>query len=292
MKHFFITYQDVAKTQGLVLSTRIKNYLSQAEQENLVPLKKFLLPENKFSIGKIKREDYEEEGMFPIVDQSKDFIVGYSDESDLVYNGNLPVVVFGDHTRVFKYVDFPFIQGADGIQIIAPNPEAVNPKFFYYLINHIGVPSRAYNRHFSILKKQKYPTIPRTIQDNIIEKIEPIEREIKRLQDTISNPAEAISQVFADELAIDIEAIREKQRQQPLNVSFEQLAQHSSLRSDFKHHLNIPLFNQVIEQIGPYRLLSEPALEPPTYLERQRHAFCPQREYVRENISLQFRNPS
>lgn len=230
MRIFFISYQDIARTRGLILSTRITRYLLQAGLKNLAPLDHFLLKANSFSIGKIKREKYEEKGEFPIVDQSKEFIVGYSDEADLVYSGKLPIIVFGDHTRVFKYVDFPFIQGADGIQIIAPDPEAVNPKFFYYLLNYIGVPSRDYNRHFSILKKQKYPIISKTIQDETIAKIEPVEREIQKLQETIGDPAEAINRVFAREFDFDLVKFEKLKEQKIFFATFSDIARHKDLR--------------------------------------------------------------
>jgi restriction endonuclease S subunit len=236
MRTFFITYQDIAKTESLILSTRITNYLVLAGLKDLAPLNHFLLKGNSFSIGKIKREEYQEKGEFPVIDQSKDFIVGYSDEDSLVYSGKLPVIVFGDHTRVFKYVDFPFIQGADGIQIIAPDPEAVNPKFFYYLLNHFGVPSRDYNRHFSILKKQRYPVISKNIQDKTISKIEPIEREIERLQGIISDPAEAISRVFAREFGFDLEKFEELKRQKVFLVDLRDFANNHDLRCSVKFH--------------------------------------------------------
>lgn len=236
MRTFSITYQDIGKTESLILSTRITSYLSLADLNELAPLKHFLLKENIFSIGKIKREDYKEKGEFPVVDQSKDFIVGYSDEDSLVYNGKLPVIVFGDHTRVFKYVDFPFIQGADGIQIIAPDPEVVNPKFFYYLLKYFGVPSRDYNRHFSILKKQRYPVISKNIQDETISKIEPIEREIQELQSTISDPAEAISHIFAGEFGFDLAQFEELKRQKIFSVDLRDCANNDDLRFSVKFH--------------------------------------------------------
>ncbi len=230
-----ISLEDIAKTNNLILSTRIRNYLIE-EKQNSFPFTDFLLPLNKFSIGKIKREDYGENGDFPIIDQSKDFIVGYSDDEELVYNGNLPVVVFGDHTRVFKYVDFPFIQGADGIQVIAPNPEFVNPKFFFYLLTHFGVPSRDYNRHFTILKKQKYPKIEKTIQDEVIEKIEPIEHEIENLQAQIGAPTEPINRVFAREFGFDIERFEELKRQKTFSLTLEDFSANQDLRFSVKFH--------------------------------------------------------
>ena len=30
--------------------------------------------------------------------------------------------LFGDHTRCAKFVDFPFVQGADGVKVLKPTP--------------------------------------------------------------------------------------------------------------------------------------------------------------------------
>ena len=69
---------------------------------------------------KIKRSAYQESGRYPIIDQSQADIAGYTDDESWLYQGELPVVIFGDHTRVLKFVDFPFCVGADGTQLLRP----------------------------------------------------------------------------------------------------------------------------------------------------------------------------
>lgn len=170
LKQFTVDFRELSKISDLFLTTRIKNYQRKRKSDYL-PFAYFVDNKNTFTLGQIKREDYQSIGNFPIVDQSQEFITGYSDEEESAYTGKLPIVVFGDHTRIFKFVDFKFIQGADGIKVIKPNENIVNPKFFYYLLGKIGVPSRGYNRHYSILKKQRYPLIPKTTQDRIVAQI-------------------------------------------------------------------------------------------------------------------------
>ena len=67
---------------------------------------------------KTKQKDYLPKGQLPIIDQGQQLIGGYSDNPDLQLSCNLPVIVFGDHTRAVKYVDFPFGAGADGIKVL------------------------------------------------------------------------------------------------------------------------------------------------------------------------------
>ena len=57
-------------------------------------------------------------GKFPVVDQGQAFIAGYSDAEEKVIREDLPLIIFGDHTRCVKFVDFPFILGADGTKVL------------------------------------------------------------------------------------------------------------------------------------------------------------------------------
>ena len=114
----------------------------------------------RIAVGKVKKQDYSPSGKYPIIDQSQDFIAGYSDDEALVYRGTLPVVIFGDHTRIFKYVDFPFISGADGTKVLLPDQKFVHPKYYYYALLNLDIPSKGYNRHFKLLKEQVMPIPP------------------------------------------------------------------------------------------------------------------------------------
>ncbi len=118
---------------------------------------------------KIKTSGYENEGKIPIIDQGQDLICGYTDDSSLIYSGELPVIVFGDHTLVVKFINFPFAVGADGTKIIQINKEKGLVKFFYYAIQNRNLESEGYKRHFSKLREEKFcypPSI--TEQENIV----------------------------------------------------------------------------------------------------------------------------
>lgn len=114
------------------------------------------------SVGKVKQQRYKKQGKYPIVDQSQKLIAGFWDQEEDVYKGNLPVVVFGDHTRIVKYIDFPFVCGADGTRILIPDTQIVFPLFLYYSLLFIDIPSRGYNRHYSLLKDRalRLPPLP------------------------------------------------------------------------------------------------------------------------------------
>lgn len=99
---------------------------------------------------------YKKEGLFPIVSQSKDLISGFSDDEQLLNKISKPIIIFGDHTQVVKYIDFDFVLGADGTKILTVTND-YNPKFIYYLIKSIDLHSNKYARHYSKLRKEKIP---------------------------------------------------------------------------------------------------------------------------------------
>ena len=101
---------------------------------------------------KIQQSNYMKTGKYPIIDQSKLPIAGYTDDISLV-NGILPVLVFGDHTLIIKFIDFPFVIGADGTKMIYLIEDKYFSKFVYYSILNKNLKSEGYKRHFSKLKK-------------------------------------------------------------------------------------------------------------------------------------------
>jgi len=102
--------------------------------------------------GKVKKDDYKADGVLACVDQSKEFIGGYIDSTELAIVDELPILVFGDHTRVVKYIDFPFAPGADGTQLLIPKSNEIPRVFFYFLIAGINLANAFYARHFKFLK--------------------------------------------------------------------------------------------------------------------------------------------
>ena len=103
---------------------------------------------------KVMKTSYKSVGMLPVVDQGKELIAGFVDDYGLRYRGRLPVIVFGDHTRILKYVDFPFAVGADGTQLITPSSDFVDVRFFYYALCNLRLKNLGYARHFKLLQEQ------------------------------------------------------------------------------------------------------------------------------------------
>ena len=104
--------------------------------------------------GKVKKEDYLEEGLIPCVDQSQSFIGGYTEDEEAKITSPLPLVVFGDHTRALKFIDFPFACGADGTQLLYPKDDRLSIQYFYFAVGNIDLSNYFYARHFKFLKDQ------------------------------------------------------------------------------------------------------------------------------------------
>lgn len=136
--------------------------------------------------NKIKRSDYRESGSYPVVDQSDKFIAGYWDNEEDVFKITKPITLFGDHTRCFKYIDFDFVLGADGVKILQPSEE-FNPKFYYYLIRDIQINNLGYSRHFKELKDKKIPLPPLSIQEEIVAEIESYQKIIDCAKAIVEN---------------------------------------------------------------------------------------------------------
>jgi type I restriction enzyme, S subunit len=105
-------------------------------------------------------------GKFPIIDQGKDFIAGFTDDEKRLCRSELPVIIFGDHTKALKFIDFPFCLGADGTKVLKPTNDA-DPKFVFHYLRQVKVPDAGYSRHFKYLKEAKIPLPPLVEQKRI-----------------------------------------------------------------------------------------------------------------------------
>lgn len=117
---------------------------------------------------KLLSSNYNSEGKFPIIDQSQEYICGWTDDNDALIQCNLPFLIFGDHTCVLKIINQPFAQGADGIKILLAD-NSIEPDFLYQFLLSDPVKSHSYKRHFSDLKEKNvlFPKIETGEQQKI-----------------------------------------------------------------------------------------------------------------------------
>ncbi|MCG5059919.1 MAG: restriction endonuclease subunit S [Limnoraphis sp. WC205] len=130
---------------------------------------------------KLKQKLYLESGKYPVIDQGELLIGGYSNDEQLIYQGKLPVIIFGDHSRCVKFFENSFIQGADGVKVLIPT-SIVFHKFAYWTLSAIKLPDKGYSRHFKFLQTSKFPLPPLNEQKRIVAKIEALQERSQRVK--------------------------------------------------------------------------------------------------------------
>lgn len=103
----------------------------------------------------VSANNYLNSGCIPVIDQSRNYIAGYTNDIESLVEVTIPYIVFGDHTRVLKYVPFSFAKGADGTQLIMSNDlERMPQSLFYNSLIEIDLSNYSYARHFKYLKEE------------------------------------------------------------------------------------------------------------------------------------------
>ena len=113
-------------------------------------------------IAKVQRtkqvpaNEYMKTGKIPVIDQSRNYIAGYTDDFDCRIELDVPAIIFGDHTRILKYITFPFAKGADGTQLVVSNDlERMPQSLFYNSLQNVDLSNYSYARHFKYLKEEE-----------------------------------------------------------------------------------------------------------------------------------------
>ena len=123
---------------------------------------------------KIPTNLYLETGMYPIIDQGQSQVAGYTNETEGVFT-DIPAIIFGDHTRIIKYVDAPCFLGADGVKLLKAKDPTANYKYLYYALCNADIPNTGYNRHFKWLKEIEIPEYSTEEQNSVVSQLETID---------------------------------------------------------------------------------------------------------------------
>jgi type I restriction enzyme S subunit len=118
--------------------------------------------------GNIKTPSSEflEYGEIPVIDQGQSFIAGYVNDPVKICKSKPPVIIFGDHTKAIKYVDFHFAMGADGTKVLTPK-NGNHAKYLFYALKALHIPDAGYSRHYKFLKETTIPLPPLAEQKRI-----------------------------------------------------------------------------------------------------------------------------
>src|SRR5690606_30950896 len=145
---------------------------------------------------KLNQNSYQLYGDYPIIDQGEKFIGGFYNE-DVTVKLTKPVVIFGDHSKCVKYVDFNFILGADGVKVLETS-EALYPKFLYFFLQSIELPDVGYSRHFKFLKEMEIPLPPLPTQEKIAAILDNADELRRKDQELLKKYDELAQAIFID----------------------------------------------------------------------------------------------
>jgi type I restriction enzyme, S subunit len=147
---------------------------------------------------KIKQKNYLDNGSYPIVDQGQTKVAGYTNNHTYLLECESPLIVFGDHTRCWKFITFRFAPGADGVKVLK-SASNLDSRYLFFAFKNLKLQDRGYSRHFSILRKFRLPIAPLAEQKRIIDKIERLfsyldegERLLEQVQKQITTYRQAV----------------------------------------------------------------------------------------------------
>lgn len=197
---------------------------------------------------KVASQDFKESGRFPIVSQEEAFISGYWDNPDDVFSIDGPVVIFGDHSRHVKYVDFDFVIGADGVKILAPVDD-INAKYFYYYLKSQRIQSLGYSRHYKVLKEKMVPVPSLADQQRIVDELDLLSGIVEKKNAQLKTLDDLAMSVFDETFDCDVHNWNEK----PLVNCVNKVKYTTKLHTkDFLKNGKFPIISQEEEFISGY----------------------------------------
>ena len=132
---------------------------------------------------KLKKTDYKIQGKIPIIDQGEEYIAGYTDLNE--YLSKDEYILFGDHSEIIKYVNFEFIQGADGLKILKTKNQ-IKTKYIYYCFNNFYKKENGYKRHWSNAKMILVPIPPLEVQKEIVRILDNYTKSVEELKEKLN----------------------------------------------------------------------------------------------------------
>jgi type I restriction enzyme S subunit len=131
------------------------------------------------SIKKIPTAEILEKGKFPVIDQSTDFIAGFTNDKEAIIKTDEPRIIFGDHTRILKLINFDFARGADGTQVMLSNNKRMPQHLFFNTLVKIDLSNYGYARHYKFLKDISIILPDETVSKNFETAVSPFYKMIR-----------------------------------------------------------------------------------------------------------------
>jgi len=95
----------------------------------------------------VSSTDYDNSYKIPVLTAGKTFILGYTNETDGIFENNLPVIIFDDFTTATQFVDFPFKAKSSAMKILIAKENA-NIKFMFEAMQIMKYEIGGHERHW------------------------------------------------------------------------------------------------------------------------------------------------
>lgn len=207
--------------------------------------------------AKIPKKKFLENGAFPIVSQEADFINGYWNNEEDVFKVSSPVVIFGDHTKVIKHIDFDFVLGADGVKILSPIKE-LESKFLAYFLESCDIGDLGYARHYRLLKEFSVPVPPMPEQKRIVALLDTVFADLEQTRAKTEQNLENARELFESKKLNLFESLSDTSNLSPLPLVCDNIfaggdAPKKGLFSKEKtKEFNIPIYANAVKNNGLY----------------------------------------
>lgn len=137
----------------------------------------------------VNSTDYDDNYEIPVLTAGQTFILGYTDETDGVYNASKesPVIIFDDFTGAFKWVDFPFKVKSSAMKILTADESKTTLRYIYHIMSHIGFTSAEHKRLWiSIYSAFQIPLPPLAVQVEIVKILDEYTESVTALQQELT----------------------------------------------------------------------------------------------------------
>lgn len=136
----------------------------------------------------VKSVDYNDKYKTPVLTAGKTFVLGYTNETEGIYGGELPVIIFDDFTTATKLVDFPFKVKSSAMKILHAKKSNVDIRFVYYAMRRIQFPSETHKRYWiSEYSKIKIPLPPIEVQKQVVKELDGYQKVIDGAKRVVNN---------------------------------------------------------------------------------------------------------
>ena len=131
---------------------------------------------------------YNDDYKIPVLTAGQSFILGYTNETEGVYAGDIPVIIFDDFTTATKLVTFPFKVKSSAMKILYVRKDFADIQFVFQMMQLIKFNSSIHKRYWiSEYSKIRIPLPPLNVQKSIIKEIDGYQKIIDGARMVVEN---------------------------------------------------------------------------------------------------------